>query len=656
MATALICVASGVPQSFAGEMDDYRSLTSTAGRDAAENGRSRRGFQFGHSVPAVSDSAAAVNHRHTSSDPYRSYRSSEDASSSQNRRRTELIRPTAGGASDRQAVVSASYEGRGKISGVEQIDWRPQPQVSAPVSEDQRIELPWWSNYVTRPFDDETQPVSLTLDLVIAEALTHSHRVKEIEVTPYIQQTFIPESIAEFDWTAFAESRLDDLSDPVGNTLTTGGPTRFRDLYAIGRAGIRRKSQWGGEFEAAQQLAYQDNNSDFFAPPQQGTGQLLVSFTQPFLRGSGQSYNESRIILAGINSQTARQEGMEELANHLFEVARAYWSLYRARSFVLQRSRLLKEGERVLRKLEERRVFDVAANQIARARAAVAARRAGLTRAFADLRSAESKLRALVNSPILRNGSQQEFVPAELPSGEHWHFDLETSRAMAMENRPEFAKKLSDLEAARVRAGMARHELLPVLDFAMQAYVSGLDGNSDIAQGFANQYTVGEPSYSVGLFFEIPLGNRAAQAKLKRRELEMSRALASFHTTVAVGMSEVEIAVQETEATWEEMQSRRESMEAAATEVVYLAMRWQLVPEDERVASLLLEQLLDAQDRLVAEEQDFVTAQVRHALAVLEWKRSTGTLLQYLAPGQANQKPAPSAVNIDAGTIVDSVN
>ena len=47
------------------------------------------------------------------------------------------------------------------------------------------------------------------------------------------------EADAQFDWTGFMETRWDDISEPVGNTLTTGGPTRFNDHRWDYEAGVR---------------------------------------------------------------------------------------------------------------------------------------------------------------------------------------------------------------------------------------------------------------------------------------------------------------------------------------------------------------------------------------------------------------------------------
>jgi hypothetical protein len=91
---------------------------------------------------------------------------------------------------------------------------------------------------------------------------------------------------------------------------------------------------------------------------------------------------------------------------------------------------------------------------------------------------------------------------------------------------------------------------------------------------------------------------------------------------------EVEIAVREVQASYRAMLAKRTATEAAASEVDYIERRWRLLPGEDRTASLVLEDLLGAQERLTAEEFDFLSAQVTYNLALTSLKKATGTLLQ----------------------------
>ncbi len=69
-------------------------------------------------------------------------------------------------------------------------------------------------------------------------------------------------------------------------------------------------------------------------------------------------------------------------------------------------------------------------------------------------------------------------------------------------------------------------------------------------------------------------------------------------------------------------------MTAAQNEASYLQDRFDVLPMAEDSATLLLEDLLDAVERVSDEEGAFVQAQVAHAIAIIRVRREVGTLLR----------------------------
>lgn len=125
------------------------------------------------------------------------------------------------------------------------------------------VERGWWNQMVQSSLRREATTIPLTLEGAIIRALAHSKQIKVFSETPLVRQTSIVEADAAFDWSAFLDSRWDDTSDPVGNSLTAGpGITRFRDHNLSLSAGARKKNflwrQPGGRSairHAKQQLA-----------------------------------------------------------------------------------------------------------------------------------------------------------------------------------------------------------------------------------------------------------------------------------------------------------------------------------------------------------------------------------------------------------------
>jgi outer membrane protein TolC len=498
----------------------------------------------------------------------------------------------------------------------------------------------WWQPLVAQRQRPDADAASVTVPKLVIEALEHSLHVRALRQSVAITQEDIVQAHAEFDVHAFIESKFIDTSEPVSNALQTGGPDRLNEHDWNYKAGWRRRTTWGGNWELAQRLGHLDSNSEFFLPKNQGNAQLTLNFTQPLLNGAGKAYNESLIVLAHLDTNIAEDKYAAELQDYLLLVSEAYWQLYYQRASLLQKERHLQRAKDILEELEHRIAIDALQSQIVRARAAVASRRAELDRAQAAIRNVESRLRALVNSPDFSLQRSPELVPLEPPCDALLHVDLRSAVETALRHRPEVDSALQKVRAACVRRNMSERELLPSLSLVLETYVAGIEGNSWVGGAFQRQFDTGAPSYTAGLLFETPLYKRAARSRLRQREAEYRQVTLGFHATVETLTAEVEIAVRDVQTAHREMQTKFTAMAANVADVRYLRQRWNLLPGDDRAASLVLEDILNAQDRLVEEESSFLRAQVEYAKSLAKLRRAMGTLLDVQFAPIAPDAPA----------------
>ncbi len=490
---------------------------------------------------------------------------------------------------------------------------------------------PWWAKETNVPLRKTSRALTIDIQSLVVGAMEHSPKVQAIKLTPEIRKTEIVEADAAFDSRAFLESKFIRTSDPVGNLLTTGGPSRFRDQTWYSNGGIRKKTSLGGQVEASQRFGYEDNNSIYYFPLPQGTSKLALSYTQPLLNGAGREYNSSATILASIDAGIAANQFTADLQDHLLDVNKAYWELYLQRMTLVEKRKLVKEAADISKELESRKILDANGGQIVRARSALETRKASLIRYEAAVRNAEAKVILLVHDPALVEPERAELIPMQLPGLQPLRIGVRDSLVKALHNRPEVDQAIQEIRAACIRERVAEKDLLPVLDAVLTTYASGLRGEGDIGRSWTDQFTVGEPTYSAGLMFEVPLGNRAAKAKLDKRRMEMRQYSLQLRQTVAALVEEVEVAVRDVDASYREAQSQYLAMKAAATEVKYLRQRWRSLPSEEQVAGIVLEDLLAAQERCGNSEIAFTAAQVSYNLSLANLNRATGVLLQCTA-------------------------
>jgi len=509
------------------------------------------------------------------------------------------------------------------------------------------VDAPWWDGDVHESMQSQASSMPLSLEQTIWYALNNSAQIQVFSDLPLIREQAITEADAYFDWNAFFDSRWDDLNDPVGSSLTVGGAgTRYLNNQFSFSAGLRRKNEVGGKFEVAQQFGAQTNNSNFFIPGHQGTSRLSLSYTQPLLRGRGEEYNRSLYVLANIDTQAAQQEFYRELQGHLVEVTRGFWGVYLERASLIQKYRLYEASAKILKDLEARADIDANQSVILRARAAVAGRRSELVRARTAVKNAESRLRGLVNASELGDGLSSELIPGDTPLRQVMAVDVSTNMANALQVRPEINQAMKEMQAACVRLNMSKHEMLPTLNLIAETYVAGLQGRYDVAQSYSNQFSVGAPSYSVGLQFEVPLGRRQATARLTRREIELRQIRNQFRSVTETVKVEVEVATREVETAFKEMLAKQQQIAATTSDTKSIANRWEMLPGADGSAAVVLDQLLRAQERQTAAEHDYLMAELTYNLALTNLKKSTGELLRAegITPGRICECGTPRII------------
>lgn len=492
----------------------------------------------------------------------------------------------------------------------------------------------WWKVLVGQPIDGTRPIVSIDSNSLVYEALQNSPRIQAISQTPLIRELQIVEADSEFDPVHYVQSQFEDRVDPVGNQLTVGNGENFlKDNIWNADAGFRKKARNGAQWELNQRLGFQNSNSNFFVPQDQGTATLALNVTQPLLRGRGKYYNESQILIAQATNGAAWQSFQADLQDELVGVMSAYWDLYLTRSIYLQKLRNVERGQKILSRLEGRKGLDSLPSQITRARSSVQTRRTELANAARDVLNAETEVRRRIADTSWMRGGSSELIPGELPSATTFEIPLEQVVYNAIEHRPEIREAMSDLRVASVQRDVSANELLPELSLLMGTYVSALRGDTGILNAFQDQFGQVKPGYSVGVNFELPYGNRAARSRLAQRQVQVRLIQAQFDEAMQNIIAESQVALRRVASAAETLRAADEAIRAARTDRKQFEKRWEsfaLVDGDlaeGQNPTTILDQLIDAQDRLAAAETVYVQAERELKVAEVALQRTMGTLL-----------------------------
>ena len=496
---------------------------------------------------------------------------------------------------------------------------------------------PWWIRGQKNTLGDNSHSQGITVDDLYVRAIQHSNQIKVFSDLPLIRETGLQEAKGEFDTNAFLQGKFDRKNDPVGNTLTTGGASRFRQDEWSMEAGAKKKFITGTEVTLSQELSRTDNNSVYFVPNPQSKATLSLNVVQPLLKGAGVSYNRSTLRIARIDSEIAMSEFIRQSESHLLEITRTYWALYAARVTYLQKAKLVDETAHVADELKARQTVDAKQSQLFRAQSALATRRSDLVRQEAAIRNAQDRLKALVNDPDLLASAGSELVPRDRLILTSMPVDTQFSAQQALESRPEIAQAFLQLRAATIRQNMQKNELLPELNLVLQGSLGGLDGG-DYGTAYERQYGKGTPGWGAGFVFSFPLENNIAKARYERRRLELRQQVDQVRTTIDTVLLEVKVSAREVSTAYRETQAKFSAVKAFTEDIDSLQARRTVQTaspapgvDESSVTAMYLDTLLDSQDRRSNAEEEFIRAAANYQISIVNLERAKGKLLHYSA-------------------------
>jgi len=489
--------------------------------------------------------------------------------------------------------------------------------------------VPWWQGNCAKPIliQDARLTCEVELEQLVWHSMQYSPKVQSILILPRIQQTDIDAARGEFDRRRTANTNYRDNSDPVGNTLTTGGPNRLIEQFWDNSIGIKDRNMIGGKTELQQMFNARDSNSLFFKPNNQADTKLSLNYTQPLMRGAGRYYNTSSIRIAGIKTKQKFAGANRQLQNHARDVITTYWELVLQR-YLLEQSRAgLSRLKAIQKHLMDRAGRDLVKPQLARARSAIKNQEGQIASAASTIFSLQESLRRLVNSPELSEQSCSEMIPLTMPSNELPMTALEDELLAALTSRGDILSIQETIEEAMVQRRLAVSELKPQLDMDMSSYIRGLQGDNQFSEAYRDQFANGRPSLAAGLTGSLPVGNRSAKANLRSRELEIAQLQFDYSDALMGARADIKSAIFNAQATYATTIAAIDGTFSALEEVKGQTDKLDVFFGENQSLSNTLNDLLDAEGRLISAENAWANRQIQHMLALMSIKYESGTLM-----------------------------
>jgi outer membrane protein TolC len=496
------------------------------------------------------------------------------------------------------------------------------------------------------------QEVAVSLRSTIDSAVRNNLSIQIARLQPAITEADVVRAEAIFDAIFYSNVDLAKIDQPTpvaairqgGNLVPVGVGVNASDQYRF-ETGIRKTLTSGGEVFVSTDLTRFQNNAPgiMFLPDPAYTSAIRVGVNQPLLRGFGTSVNTATIRLSRNLERKTIQQLRADLLVLLDETEAAYWNLVFAWQDLAIQEWLLRVGIEVRDVMERRRDFDTKPAEFSDAVARVEQRKGFVIERQRFVRAASDDLKLLMNDAEMSVGSEALLVPADAMVEDPIRFNLREAMLTSMTNRPEIQQAILDIDDASIRQMLADNDRLPILDVSAQMAYFGLDDSA--GDSYDDLFEGSFLDWMLGMHFEWPIGNRAAEAGYRQARLRRSSAVIGYQRAVQDVVLDVKRALRNCLTSYELIQASRSNRIAQAENLRTLLV------EEETLAGLTPEFLnlkFQRQDRLAG-------AQADEAQALVNYNKSLASLYRAMGVGLTMNRIELEIIDIDdSGHLVSA--
>jgi outer membrane protein len=464
--------------------------------------------------------------------------------------------------------------------------------------------------------------VTLTLEQAITRALANSPEIRVVSFDPAIARQEIVKAVGDFDPVLFNQNSWDDQDSPENSFFEPGRADR-----RLFETGLRQRTPLGSEWSAS--YAFARNWDDLVGRvlSTRYEPMLIFQMKQPLLRDGWEQVNMAGVNTARLGHRIALVGFRDKAESVSADVIAAYWRLAQARHNLEIQRDLVDETVQTLHKVESRREIDATDVQLMQARAYAKLREADLVQTRKLVKDAQDALARLLADPQINTTSAMTIVPVTVPEAPQEPPEpaimIDQALTKAMQYNPAVQEARLRIKIAEINVEVARNQRMPRLDLVGSTRAQSLGATSAEAheQLEDRQYV----SYSVGLSFEYPLGNRKREAELMRRRMELHKAISVLHSAADQVAVQVKERGRKAQTTLEQVAFERQAAQAAQAQLQALEesepIREKLTPEFMLVK-------LQAQETYAQTRRAEVEALTEFNISLAELARTTGTVLE----------------------------
>lgn len=470
--------------------------------------------------------------------------------------------------------------------------------------------------------------INLTLDDAVLRALANSPEITVVSVDPSIAKENIAIAASEFDVTVFGELGYDDIDKPSNDVSTAD-----QSHSSLWKVGIKQRGVTGAEwnFSYGQTRSHDKSISRKFVTAYEPA--MIFELKQPLLRDAWPDVNLAGMNISRLNYRIALAAFRQKAEALSTEVISLYWTLIQARRNVEIQQALLEKTEETLGKVKDRKNIDATVGDIKQVEAAAKSREANLYETEREVADVQDRLVRLLSDHQITVIDDLQIIPVTTMDIDSAELDRSELLRQALKNNPEIQQAELEADVEEINVKVAKRQKMPRFDVVASAQLNGL--SDDRGDAHEMVYDRDFTSFTVGLNFEYPLGNRERNAEFRRSKLEHARALSNLHNVT----DRVAILVKErarlAETAFKQILVQKEAVTAAEIHLqaleYYESIIKKLTPE-------FLLTKIQAQNTLANTKRAAIKAIADYNIALTQLARATGTVLNLRSISPAAQQ------------------
>jgi len=496
--------------------------------------------------------------------------------------------------------IKALTTGLNTIDTVQPADLSDSPPISVEQATKEVTEQ------ITEP--NESIPViELTLEQVRAATLANNLGLKIELINPAIAQRALDAERARFE-AAFSGSASYSASE------TDTGVSSTRNDY---RVGIDVPLYTGGLIEVGMPFGEFDSDTS------DGVADAAVSvlFIQSLLRGGGTRINTHSIRIVGYRKHMIDARTKQAAINLLAAADIAYWNLYMARRDLDVSREQYKLAQDQLQHAQKKVAAGaVARTEIVRAESGLLSQVGSFINAETEVQDRQLDLQRIMNRQDMPLNANIRIDTKTEPSPLKLDVNPEKLVEVALSNRMDIIQWELQLAIEELYLELDRNEMLPELNLRYGYDAQTEAGDIGHALGAFGDKT--SDTHYVSLSARIPLGNRAAKARLERARLEQLQNQTDYANYRQFIRQEVYNAVRSLNKRWRNILAAEKNVEAAFR-------KYRIEQSQFQIGAQTSTEVLRSAAELAKAQLDRIRALAGYEIAQIELARATGTLLGY---------------------------